>query len=171
MFWSLKIFKKTFKSLTHLEWILWYAGWGMDRDLFIFRWLIEQPSFWIVNLFLTDLKYLPYYLDFPGGSDDKESACNVGDLGCILGVRKIPWRREWQPTPVFLPGESHGQKSLVDNSPWGHKSQTRWVTKHTHKRLVIYCYLTFLGRLLGFILGSIHLLPVSHNFNYWGFLR
>ena len=36
-------------------------------------------------------------------------------------VRKIPWRREWQPTPVFLPGEFHGQRSLVGYSPWGHK--------------------------------------------------
>ena len=34
-------------------------------------------------------------------------------------VRKIPWRREWQPTPVFLPGEAHGQRSLVGNNPWG----------------------------------------------------
>ena len=34
-------------------------------------------------------------------------------------VRKIPWRREWPPTPVFLPGESHGQRSLV--GPWGRK--------------------------------------------------
>ena len=36
-------------------------------------------------------------------------------------VGKIPWRREWQPTPVFLPGESHGQRSLVGYSPWGRK--------------------------------------------------
>ena len=34
-------------------------------------------------------------------------------------VRKTPWRREWLPTPVFLPGESHGQRSLVGYSPWG----------------------------------------------------
>ena len=40
-------------------------------------------------------------------------------------VRKIPWRRKWQPTPVFLPGESHGWRSLVGYSPWGTKSQTR----------------------------------------------
>ena len=33
-------------------------------------------------------------------------------------VGKIPWRRAWQPTPVFLPGESHGQRSLVGYSPW-----------------------------------------------------
>ena len=36
-------------------------------------------------------------------------------------VRKIPWRREWLPTPVFLPGESHGQRGLAGHSPWGNK--------------------------------------------------
>ena len=39
----------------------------------------------------------------------------------LIPVRKIPWRRKWQPTPVFLPGKSHGQRSLVGYSPWGHK--------------------------------------------------
>ena len=48
------------------------------------------------------------------------SAYNVGDPGSIPG-RKISWRRKWLPTPVFLPGKSHGQRSLVDYSPWGHK--------------------------------------------------
>ena len=37
----------------------------------------------------------------------------------IPWVGKIPWRREWQPTPVFLPGESHGERSLAGHSPWG----------------------------------------------------
>ena len=36
-------------------------------------------------------------------------------------VRKIPWRREWQPTQVVLPGEFHGQRSLEGYSPWGRK--------------------------------------------------
>ena len=36
-------------------------------------------------------------------------------------IRKIPWRREWQPTPVFLPGEFHGQRGLAGCSPWGFK--------------------------------------------------
>ena len=45
-------------------------------------------------------------------------------------VRKIPWRRKWQPTPVFLPGKSHGQRSLVGYSPWGHKELD--TTEHTH---------------------------------------
>ena len=40
-------------------------------------------------------------------------------------VRKIPWKKEWLPTPVFLPGRFHGQKSLVGYSPWGHKGQTQ----------------------------------------------
>jgi len=42
-----------------------------------------------------------------------------------LWVGKIPWKRAWQPTPVFLPGETHRLRSLVGYSPWGHKSQTR----------------------------------------------
>ena len=36
-------------------------------------------------------------------------------------VKRIPWRRKWQPPPVFLPGKVHGQRSLVGYSPWGHK--------------------------------------------------
>ena len=39
-------------------------------------------------------------------------------------VGKVPWRREWQPTPVFLPGESHGQRSLEGYGPWGRKEST-----------------------------------------------
>ena len=61
------------------------------------------------------------YLGFLGGSDVKESACNAGDLGLIFWVGKISWRRECQPTPVFSPGEFHGQKSLAGFSPWGRK--------------------------------------------------
>ena len=44
----------------------------------------------------------------------------VQPLGQEEGVF-LPWRRKWQPTPVFLPGELHGQRSLVGYSPWGHK--------------------------------------------------
>ena len=49
----------------------------------------------------------------------KESACNVGDRGLIPGLGRFPWRRKWQPIPVFLLGESHGWRSLVGYSPWG----------------------------------------------------
>ena len=52
----------------------------------------------------------------------KASVYNAGDPGSSPGLgRKIPWRRKWQSTPVLLPGESHGQRSLVGNSLWGLK--------------------------------------------------
>ena len=41
------------------------------------------------------------------------SAGDVRDTGSIPGLERFPWRRAWQPTPVFLPGESHGQRSLA----------------------------------------------------------
>ena len=49
---------------------------------------------------------------FPCSSVGKESACHAGDPGLDSRVRKIPWRRNWQPTPVFFPGKSHRQRSL-----------------------------------------------------------
>ena len=71
---------------------------------------------------------------FPGGSDDKEFACNAGDVFSPW-VGKIPWRREWLPTPVFLPGEFHGQRNLAGYSPWGRKESDmteRLTYTHTH---------------------------------------
>jgi len=61
---------------------------------------------------------------FPGDSV-KNPAFSAGDLGHIPGLRKMPWRKEWLPTPVFLPGGFHGQRSLVGYSAWGlNKSDT-----------------------------------------------
>ena len=59
------------------------------------------------------------FLGFSGGSDGKESVYNVGDLSSIPGWGRLPEKRKQQPTPVFLPGKSHGQGSLGDYSPWG----------------------------------------------------
>ena len=56
-------------------------------------------------------------MGFPGGSDGKESARNAGDPRFNPWIGKIPWRREWLPTPVFLLGEFHGERSLVGYSP------------------------------------------------------
>ena len=49
----------------------------------------------------------------------KNPSANAGDKRCRFDpwVGKIPWRRAWQPTPVFLPGEPHGQRSLVGYGP------------------------------------------------------
>ena len=60
---------------------------------------------------------------FPGSSVGKDSACSAGDLGPIPGSERSPGEEKWQPTPVFLPGESHGQRSLAGYSPWGRKSR------------------------------------------------
>ena len=57
---------------------------------------------------------LPWWLS------GKEPSCQCRKHGFHLWVRTIPWRRKWQPTPVFLPGKSQGQKHLVSYSPWDH---------------------------------------------------
>ena len=75
----------------------------------------------------------------PSGSVVKNSPAiqETGDMGLIPG--KIPWRRAWQPTSVFLPGKSHGQRSLAGCSPWGRKeSNTAEATEHArvvHRRV------------------------------------
>ena len=51
----------------------------------------------------------------------KNPPVNAGDVGLNPGSRRFPCRREWQLTPAFLRRKSHGQKSLVGYSPWGHK--------------------------------------------------
>ena len=52
-------------------------------------------------------------------------------------VRKIPWRKEWLPTPVFLPGEFHGQRNLMGYGPWDHRESdmTERLSMHTQPRL------------------------------------
>jgi len=45
----------------------------------------------------------------------------VGDSGFILELGRSPWNRKWQLTPVFLPGRSHGYRSLAGYGPWSHK--------------------------------------------------
>ena len=75
------------------------------------------------------------YWDFPGGASGEESACQcrrckrLKRCGFDPCVRKIPWRRRWQPTPVFLPGKSHGQRSLQFMADFS--SQGRKRVRHT----------------------------------------
>ena len=60
----------------------------------------------------------------PGGISGKESTCQYRrQKRCKFNpwIRKIPWNRKWHSTSVFLPGKSHGQRSLLGYSPWGHK--------------------------------------------------
>ena len=74
--------------------------------------------------YFTQLTNLPLTINptgFPGGSAVKNLLAKAGDVGSIARIGKIPRRRKWQLTPVFLPGKSHGQRSLAGSSPWGHK--------------------------------------------------
>ena len=76
---------------------------------------------------------LDFWRSFPGGSSGKEPTCQSRrhkTHGFDPWVGKVPWRRKWQPTPLFLPGESHGQRNLVDCSPWDHKEL--YMTKVTY---------------------------------------
>ena len=85
-----------------------------------------------VNLPLTVIQKATYrnmygfvftHKGFPAGAVVRNPPASAGDTGVQVQswVGKILWRREWHPTPVFLPGKSHGKRSLVDYSPGGHK--------------------------------------------------
>ena len=65
-------------------------------------------------------------------------------------VGKIPWRRKWQPTPVFLPGKSHQQRSLVGSRPWVYKEldTTRWLNDNKNTSHKMYCFSRFPGHVV-----------------------
>ena len=72
---------------------------------------------------------------FPGGISGKESTCQCRrQKRCKFNpwIGKIPWNRKWHSTSVFLPGKSHGQRSLVVYSPWGRKELDK--TEHVSSK-------------------------------------
>ena len=73
---------------------------------------------------------LPWWLS------SKKPACQCRRRGFGPWVGKIPWRKKWQPTPVFLPEKSHGQRILVGYSPWGRKESDTTEQLTTTKFLV-----------------------------------
>ena len=86
-------------------------------------------TLWATREALWVLEWVAY--PFSNGSSqsrDWTHCCNRP--GFNPWIEKIHWRRKWQPTPVFLPGEFHGQRSLVGYSPWGHKESdiTEWLS-------------------------------------------
>ena len=110
---------------------------------------LEPPVFFGVVFFFFSFLYLWVYfclaiyscLNFPGGSSGKESTCQCRRWrrsGFSPWVGKIPWRRKWQPTPVFLPGEAYGQRRLAGYSPWGHKESV--TTEHTHIQFFVFSF-------------------------------
>ena len=91
----------------------------------------------------THINYNIYIIVFPGGASGKESACHCRRHKRHQfnhWVRKIPWRRKWQPTPAFLPGESLGLRSLLGYSPWGHKRVRHDLAAKQQKYIVLFLF-------------------------------
>ena len=87
----------------------------------------------------TELKHIIWiFTDVYTRLSGKEFTCQCRRRGFHLWVRKIPWRRKWKPTPVFLTGEFHRQKSIMGQSPRSYKRvDHNWVLKqhyHQHTR-------------------------------------
>ena len=126
------------------------------------------------------------------GSMVKESACQGRRCGFHPWVGKIPWRRAWQPTPVFWPGKSHGQRSLEGYNSWGCKeSDTTWQLNNKSKGSQLYIIIFHLanGWRHTAYTGPSNVQPALHirgcrtrwyqrptmpfytrNFSIWGFL-
>ena len=125
------------------------------RLLFRGTWLwilLTSPAWLHLFHFPNDLQTCKFSsskeaMMFPRWNSGKASACQCRrhkrrELDPWVG--KIPWRRKWQSTPVFLPGEYHGQRSLVGYSPWGRKESdtTEWAYTHTKKKIQTNTFLT-----------------------------
>ena len=94
--------------------------------------------------YLITFEDVQYNTGFSGCTVIKNLPANVGDagdLGFFPGWRRFPWRRKWQPTPVFLPGKTHGQRNLVGYSPWGcKKSDMTGHNNSNNKSVTHYCF-------------------------------
>ena len=107
------------------KWVLVCLRWPVNAEE------TDDRVSWVTQVAMTELSGAAGWMDvadlgvvpdcFPGGSVGKESACKCRRPGSDSWVGKISWRGKWQPTPAFLPGESHGQRSLAGYSPWSHK--------------------------------------------------
>ena len=77
----------------------------------------------------TELKKVIYLTGIPRWLSGKEFACQCRRCAIYPWVGKFPWRRKWNSIPVFLPENSHGQRSLMGYSPWGRKGS--YMTEHS----------------------------------------
>ena len=106
-----------------------------------YRFLKRQVRWSAIPIFFTVFQSLLWSTqsNFPGGSDGKASAYNPGDMGLIPGSRRSSGEGNGNPL-LYLPGKSHGQRSLVDCSPWGHKESdtTEWLHSLCHTKALFF---------------------------------
>ena len=103
--------------------------------LFFFLKHLLTMTFELYPVIFSQINCLPTFLGLPGGASDKEPTCQCRrqkKLRFCSWVGRIPWRRAWQPTRVFLPRESHGLRSLVGYSPGGCKELDTTEQLHFH---------------------------------------
>ena len=118
----------TFKSFIYFALRYLLKMYYSLKQIWLQLWITKLAQFVFITKDLFSFQLLYYRLKgFSCSSVSKEPACNAGELGSIPGLGRSPWRKKWQPTPVVLPGESHGQRSPVDYSPlwsqrFGHDS-------------------------------------------------
>ena len=113
--------KKCVKNLYHIYYrvvskkikvcALYCFSFFKETPLWQSNFIFKNTQIWFYRFFFLNALYT---LDevFPRGLFHKESICHRRRHGFSPWIGKIPWRWEWQPTPVVLPGESHGQRSL-----------------------------------------------------------
>ena len=123
-----------------LWWILLsWRGWIEHKRVLCLVWLA-----FCLKLHANPEKRCPLWLS------GRESTCRCGRLGFNLWVKKIPWRQKWQPTPVFLTGKSHGQRSLAPLSVATvlgvarELDTTKWLNNPIQSELVTLAILVFL---------------------------
>ena len=105
-------------------------------------------------------------------SNDGEHLC-IASLAIYISpwVRRTPWRRKWQPTPVFLPGKSHGWKSLTGYNPWGQKRAGHSLeTKQQHGSFSEWFWY-FAHLLIGYMLFTTGFEDMFIYFRYMAFIR
>ena len=109
-----------------------------------------------------------FFLQFPGGSEGKESACNGRRLGSDPWWGKIPWRRECLPTPIFLPKKFYGQRIMVSYSPWGHKESdtTEQLTLHFSRRYVCHLATSVKSLMLGELSATVKICLCNTHFTH-----
>ena len=133
------LFLLFFKHFLH-QWILQNQFWNL-RFLSRLHCKDTLPLSHWKSLYSSSKNYksLCWTPGFPGGSDAKESACNVGDLGSISELGRYPREGHVNPLEYSCPENPHGQRSLAGYSPWYHKESdmTEWVSNVVYLKLKI----------------------------------